>query len=299
MRIVARFWNLGLLAVLVASCGPAPTVTGGASPSSSATPSPAATASPTPQLACSASNRCLALVQLRGSNSLVVRDISDIAHPKTVGTFAAPSPPQFINANELSYVDYVHKTILRVPLSGSPKTIVVNPANLAAYLDWSPDGSTLVYTTSNADTSVLNLNRWRAGQDIVLASMPPVPAVGCSSVASCPTDTWDVRLLYSRDGKFISFVNSIVKPTFRLWTSDGKVLKSADAGSESMSVWSGGSLYFRDAQGVEVWRDGVVTPFLPGVAWIRPKASPGGGQIVYQVRDAQRWSHTPAISGYE
>jgi uncharacterized protein YqjF (DUF2071 family) len=60
-------------------------------------------------------------------------------------------------------------------------------------------------------------------------------------------------------------------------------------------VWSGGSLYFRDDKGVEVWRDGVVSPFLPGVAWVRPKASPGGGKIVYEVRDAQRWSHTYVV----
>ncbi len=58
-----------------------------------------------------------------------------------------------------------------------------------------------------------------------------------------------------------------------------------------MSVWSGSSLYFRDSSGVEVWRDGVVSTFLPGVAWITPKASPGGGQIVYEARDTQGSAH--------
>jgi len=53
-----------------------------------------------------------------------------------------------------------------------------------------------------------------------------------------------------------------------------------------MSVWSGEVLYYRDAAGVEAWRDGVQTLVLPGVAWIRPKASPTGGAIVYEARDS-------------
>jgi hypothetical protein len=58
-----------------------------------------------------------------------------------------------------------------------------------------------------------------------------------------------------------------------------------------MSVWSGASLYFRDLKGVEVWRDGVVSPFLPGVAWIKPRASSAAGQIVYTARDSNGWGH--------
>ena len=51
-----------------------------------------------------------------------------------------------------------------------------------------------------------------------------------------------------------------------------------------MSVWSGSRLYFRDATGVEVWRDGVISTFLRGVEWIRPKASPDGRYIIYEAR---------------
>ena len=250
---------------------------------------------PTASTASAPPFRNLALVTLSGSNLLVVRDITDITQAKTVSTFAQLSQPEFVNGNELSYIDYEHNSIVRVPLGGSPKTVVASSTQFAGYVDWMPDGITLIYLTSNGDNSVMTLHEMRAGQDRTLASMPAVPGVGCESVAGCPTDTWDSRLLFSRDGNFISFVNSIVKPTFRLWTSDGKLLKSADLGSESMSVWSGGSLYFRDAMGVEVWRNGVVSPFLPGVAWVRPKASPVAGQIVYEVRDPERWSHTYVV----
>src|SRR6185312_5330187 len=254
---------LALLAGLIAACGPPPTVTGGASPSGVPTPS-AAAASPTVSPA--PAGRLLALVTLKGSDQLVVRDITDITHPTTVAKLPSLTAPQFINASEISYIDYEHGTIVRMPLSGSPKTVVAQSGQLAGYVAWSPDGATVIYTTYNADSTVMQLHQVRAGQDRVLASMPAVPGVGCESVASCPTDVWDSRLLYSRDGGFISFVNSIVKPTFRLWSSDGAILKSTDSGLESMSVWSGSTLYFRDAHGVEAWHNGVISPFLPGVA---------------------------------
>ncbi|HTE85504.1 MAG TPA: hypothetical protein VK821_12300, partial [Dehalococcoidia bacterium] len=62
------------------------------------------------------SNRNLALVTLRGSNSIIVRDITDIAHPTTVGALGPiPAPVgygpslegalgQFASATGLSYV---------------------------------------------------------------------------------------------------------------------------------------------------------------------------------------------------
>jgi len=226
---------------------------------------------------------------------LVVRDITDINHPNTVSAFAAVSQPQFVNASEISYIDYAGNSFIRVPLGGSPKTVVATSDQFTGYVDWSPDGSTAIYVVSNADGSAMALHQVSGGQDRVLSAIPPVPGVGCITVASCAIDLWDVRLLYSPDGAYISFVNSIVKPAFRLWSSDGKLLKSSDLKSESMSVWSGRSFYFRDANGVQVWRDGVVSPFLQGVQWVRPQASPAGGQIVYQVRDAQHWSHTYVV----
>jgi hypothetical protein len=59
-----------------------------------------------------------------------------------------------------------------------------------------------------------------------------------------------------------------------------------DNSNATMSVWSGNALYWRDDKGVEMWRDGSQSLVLPGVSWIRPHASPAGGQIVYETRDA-------------
>jgi hypothetical protein len=87
-------------------------------------------------------------------------------------------------------------------------------------------------------------------------------------------------------------------PALRVWTSDGDLVISKDTSSvndylanPSMSVWSGSALYWRDAKGVEVWRDGSESLLLPGVAWINPHGSPGGGQIVFQTRDVLGTAH--------
>src|SRR6185312_10793250 len=142
-----RFGLVALLAGLIAACGPPPTVTGGASPSGVPTPS-AAAASPTVSPA--PAGRLLALVTLKGSDQLVVRDITDITHPTTVAKLPFLTAPQFINASEISYIDYEHGTIVRMPLSGSPKTVVAQSGQLAGYVAWSPDGTTVIYTTYNA-----------------------------------------------------------------------------------------------------------------------------------------------------
>src|SRR5437667_12241134 len=77
---------LAVTAVLASACGSAPVV--GNAPSASPS-SPATTATPTATLPTATptptSTTRLALVTLRGSNQLVVRDITDINQPKTVG----------------------------------------------------------------------------------------------------------------------------------------------------------------------------------------------------------------------
>jgi hypothetical protein len=239
------------------------------------------------------------LVTLRGSNRVVVRDLTDISHPTTVSTASeALSIPQFVTANELSGIDYsVQKNgLIRMSFGGSTTTVVPDSGRLTGYYDWSPDGSTLVYLTSSATTvnSVMALHQLTATGDRVLdGSIPALPAVGCES-QFCPlAEGWDARLAYSTDGATISFVASIANvKIFRLWASDGKLLVSGSAPARTMSVWSGNSLYFLDANGIETWREGLTAPFLSGMAWIRPNASPAGGQIVYETRDAKHVAAT-------
>src|SRR5437667_214430 len=130
---------------------------------------------------------------------------------------------------------------------------------------WSPDGRSVVYTTETA--TGMDVHQLTAGVDRVLGSAPSGGAGGCETIAGCAiANSLDFRLAYSQGGTYVSLVVSGFGPsTFRLWSSDGKLLRSNDSQGTTMSVWSNGSLYFRDSGGVEVWRDGVVSTFLPGV----------------------------------
>jgi hypothetical protein len=294
MRTAVWIRALALTTVMASACGTTPTVGSAPSPTVSSVPA-SPSASPTAVNPCPPpSSRCLALVTLRGSNSYVVRDITDINHPTTVSSLAAITQPVFVNANEISFED--ENGLERSPLGGSP-TVVVNPGG--GLFTWSPDGTTAIYVTLETATTAAVHQLTSAG-DRVLGSMS-IAAInsvgGCETIAGCAIEnTLDLRLSYSPDGGVISLViNTFGGSFFRLWSADGKVLKSSDSQGLTMAVWSGNSLYFRDSNGVEVWRDGAVSSFLPGVAWIKPQASPAGGQIIYAARDNEGWAHTYVV----
>ncbi|HEX3508004.1 MAG TPA: hypothetical protein VHW94_06400, partial [Candidatus Dormibacteraeota bacterium] len=223
-----------------------------------------------------------------------MRDITDITHPKTISNLGSGiSVPAFVSGSEISYAGGIG--LVRAPLSGSPqKSWATNPAFISYAFAWSPDGTSVAYlTTGNAGMALHLLKDCK--DRVVGGSMPGMPVVGCESqfCSVGVADSWDFRLSYSPDGAYISLVTTIANVSvFRLWSSAGKLIVSSNSHSPFMSAWSGDGLYFRDAKGVEVRRAGVISPVLPGVAWITPKASPTGGQIVYSVSDAQGWHHT-------
>lgn len=227
------------------------------------------------------SNANLEIVQFKGSDAYLVRDITDILHPLTLATFTAQHvSPQFVSAGEVSFVDAAGLELMQV--AGSSKKLVSRCTSLFA---WSPDGTTLAFVSANEELHLVT-----SGQNRVAARMPTWPGgFGCESQGCA--DDWEFRLRYSPNGAFISLVQS-PPGEFRIWTSGGEVLAGSDYTStgpdllRTMSVWSGSTLYFRDRKGVEMWRSGTESLLLAGVRWIRPHASPGGGQIVYETRDA-------------
>jgi len=301
--------------LLLAACGSANTPTGAAgspsatnsAPSSSAVASPSS--NPTPAAFCWAMHRCLALVTLRGSNQIVVRDVTDISHPKTLGNLGAypamvgigaPSA-RFASSSQVSFVggksdDYygLPTQLFRAPITGSPRTVVVSKNKAVVAFAWSPAGGTLAYLSPTGFTG-MELHELHAGIDRVVAQLPAIAVGGCE-VEPCPGpfqnvgDHWDFRLMFAPDGQHLSVVQNGINSYFRIWNSDGQLISSADFG-RTMSVWSRDRLYFLDSKGVEVWRDGTISTSLPGVAWIRPKASPDGSRIAYEARDAQGSAH--------
>ena len=281
---------LAVTALMASACGGS-TPTAGSTPSPSASPSTAVSPSASPTVAnpCPPpSNRCLALVTLRGSSSYVVRDLTDISHPKTISNLGAIPAPVFLSATELSYAD--SSGLVRAPLAGSPKTVVVKPDQVMLFA-WSPDGNSAAYITNATDRSELHLVT--AGRDRIASSMAPFNG-GCETQACA--DGSDFRLAYSQDGHFISLVQPWGGPNFQLWNSDGQLLKSNDPGTGyRMSTWSANGLYAVGPAGVAVWRNAAVSSFLPGVSWIRPKGSSAGGQIVYEVRDKSGLAHVYVV----
>jgi hypothetical protein len=305
---------LALIALLAAGCGPAAAPAArvsSPSPTAAAVATPTAGATSNPTSApgsCDASHRCLALVTLRGSNQVVVRDITDISHPRTIGTigplasFLGVGPSlegargQFVNSTDVAYLtgnsddSYgLPTSLVRAPFSGSPQTTLVAGTQAVVLFTSSADGQTMVYLRAGEFPAV-ELHERRAGADRVLATLPTFIGVGGCEVAPCPgpfqnpADNWDFRLDFSPDGQYISVVGNAVGSHLRVWTADGRLVTARDD-LETMSVWSGARLYFRDSKGVEVWHDGAISTFLSGIAWIRPKASPDGRHILYEARD--------------
>jgi hypothetical protein len=288
MRTASVLRVLAVTALLTAACGFGTTPTGSVtSPSPLATAAPSAQPSPSPAPAaiCSASARCLALVTLRGSDAVVVRDITDINHPTTVSRVGLAA---FVSATELSSVDST--TLYRMPLSGSPKTVVAKATKGIGLFAWTVDGRTAGYMTADG------LHVVSGGRDQVFGQPLPVPAGGYGCESQVCADSWDGRLLFSPDGAYISLVVVSGPVTgFKLWSSDGRLMSLPKAQGGTMSVWSGRSLYFRDAGGVQAWTDGVTSAFLPGVQWVRPNSSPAGGAIVYETRDASGVAHVHLV----
>jgi WD40 repeat protein len=286
--------------LLMAACGSGTHPTGaatspGASPTASSSVQPSASPSAAPAVVCSAANRCLALVTLRGSNDIVVRDVTDISQARTVGNLGQISIPQFVSASEVSYAD--GSDLVRQVFTGSTKSRVATNTDLVNYaIAWSPDGNSVVYKTQ-ASGSTGAMHKITGGQDSTIATgLPPTPAVGCETQFCSLLDSWDFRLAFSPDGTMVALVESVLQVNvFRVWSSDGKVLDKSDSKGRSMSAWSGNTLYFHDATGVAAWHSGMVSPFMPGVSWIRPRASPAGGRIVYETVDAQGWAHVSVV----
>jgi hypothetical protein len=280
MKSAHWFRLLIVAAVLASACGSANTPATGSA--SSPSPTSLATTTPTPK-----STVSLALVTLRGSDAYLVRDITDIGHPKTVSNLGKIPAPQFVSGTELSYA--LDSSLYRVPLTGSPKTLVTSKGGAGV---WSPDGSAVIYSTT-VSPETTTVHQFKGGRDQVLGSVPGGGGGGCESVAGCAiANSLDFRLLYSPDGTQISLVTTgFSGSSFRVWSSAGKLLKSSDAQGPTMSAWSGSSLFYRDNTGVQVWRDGVISQFLPGVTWIKAQGSPAGGQVVYTARDSTGWGH--------
>ena len=208
--------------------------------------------------------------------------MTDILHPVTVGAFVSTvtnveiAYPRFIGATSVSYID---GPLVRLELATPDREVISNCAQL---FGWSPDGTTAAFVSNPLWSTTADLHLVTAGQNRVIDSIPSGP------IASDPNfNQFDAQLLYAPNGAYLSLLQVPEITEFRIWRSDGTRIASIDTSQHpTMSVWSGDTLHWRDDKGVERWRGGVQSLWLGGVKWIRPKASPRGGQIVYETRDS-------------
>jgi hypothetical protein len=296
---------IAMLCLLITGCGSLPAQSGTASSSRASTPhaaSGAREASPCPaaQLPSSfptspASSRNLVIAKLSGSNQTIIRDVTDINHASTVATVNEPDwvsvgavgSPSFVSSSTISYSSFQPLGLVRMPLAGAGTSLLAIecPTQDIWTFKWSPDGQSLTYILADGDPN--SLFRWHlvsGGVDREIGTAPRECICG-----EIPEDN-RASLSFSPDGQFVSLVESVRMGTdLQVRRLDGSLVGSEIRGDGSaspvtMGVWSGTSLFFRDKQGVERWTDGDIKPFLPGVAWLHPWASPTGGQIVYAVR---------------
>ena len=239
-----------------------------------------------------ASTSNLAIIKLHGTPGFVIADVADPLHPRRIQTYAegsrpfeAGTIPQFANADEIAY--FFGGAYIRESMLGYAPTVVARPCTNPYTFDISSDGTVMAYVTSDSKYSYLHLVR--NFEDRIVSAMPPEPQ---AHEPACVARLCGV--LFSPNGDFIASVEWPGRP-LRIWTAEGKALKVADASQAQQPAWSGGSLFWRDARGVERWQNGTQSLFLSGVNWTHPSASPAGKQIVYGVQDSAGVAHVQVV----
>src|SRR5260370_11966835 len=215
------------------------------------------------------SNRNLAIVWFKGPQGqyprFAVRDITDILHRSSGRTFENGWRLHVVNASELFRTD---GRIIRMSLSGSSQTVVASCADWAA---WNPDGTSAAYINAAyfySTSQQAELHLVSGGRNRIADTMPRWATSGCES-RMCG-ERYGGGFTYSPNGAYISLVRDLAGQVFRIWDSDGKLLKSIETTAQSetpkMPVWSGNTFYCRDDKGVEICRNVLHSFLLSGLA---------------------------------
>ena len=239
----------------------------------------------------------LVLAKLAGSNSMVVRDVSNLDNPTTLCTFAsAPYRPRFVSPTRIVYSagDSLEVADLSTQRTSTWGFAGPSPSSLE---DFAAAGNgSIMYLVGHAN----NLE-WRLSDGAIDRLIQGLPAVyGRGGVI----DYDSTMLGYSADGRYMALVTTysfgpnaavgedapfeIRDAAGHLVFSDPAAGGSASAPSRgpTMATWAptGATLYYRDQQGVWSW-DPVAGNrlILPGVQWVSPHFDPSGNWIAYSI----------------
>jgi hypothetical protein len=234
-----------------------------------------------------------ALVVMKGSPSIVLADVTDATHPKTLCTLSGAWTPQLVTQRMVSWsatenpAQTGESMLLTLDMFSNTITVVAKWQGgmfLDGLLAWSPDESSIAYVTS--DANAVNLHLLSGGGDRSVATLGAVPGRGVNP------DQDDAFLGFSADGMYFALVQTFTSSGAQLQirrTKDGTLAYSQPAGT--MATWSttGSKLYFREPNlsTIHQWdpSTGVSTLFGLQQAWIRPSTDAGDDNVAYTVRD--------------
>lgn len=322
---MSRLSALALAILVLAGCGqgtqggasPPISPAGPASSSRQESPPPVALLKPCGALpqAGPASTQALVLGRLSGSMSWVVRDVTDIAHPVTVGSLGDKwpwaNPPasvydttgglsleaKLVNPSGVVWADRGGSLFALAPnASGQRALLSVSSGNAVLAFAWSPIGDDWTYLVNTPEA--LEWHLVSGGTDRLLSATARIPATDGT------TRMTPIMVAFSGDGRFLAMTDYIIggpsgsgdTAKFQIRKSDGSLIATGATivpASSAVSdlLWVGPSLYFRDDNGIEVWTQGGACSAFPGTQWIRPKLSPDGKQIVFYAQQANGLDH--------
>ena len=234
----------------------------------------------------------LALVTLRSTTGIIVRDISDLSNPISRcvvhGTGA-----NFVRFMDWSHVSYIvtnangDGALYLTDLLTRESSVVrawTDEASMYWVYAWSPDSKTLSYVSSSTTGATWHV--LSATGDVTLSRFGPIPGRGINP------DSDDAMTGFSADGQYVALEHTFSAPdtttapfqVVRL--SDHKVVYSRKDGTMAAWAGAGARLFFRTLGGVESWdpKSGVQI-VVPGLAWIHPWPSADGLRILYTAAD--------------
>ena len=240
-----------------------------------------------------------ALLGMKGSNAIVLADVGDAVHPKTICTLAGTWSPQLVTDRMISWSATEssgqggQSMLLTLDMFSGTLTKVASWQG-GLFMDglhaWSPDESSLAYVTS--DAGAVNLHLLSGGGDRSVATLGAVPGRGINA------DEDTAWLGFSADGTYFALVQTFTSSGAQLQirkTTDGTLAYSQPTGT--MATWStsGSSLYFREPGGTTIrqWTPtgGVSTLIGLAQSWLRPTTDAGDDNVAYTVRDSSGNPH--------
>ncbi len=287
-----------------------PTPHAGVTPTTAPSPSASPTAGGTAGTAATCTGAIpsgdnLVLGTLTGSTTVVLRDISNVASPRTICTFAGSLAPHFAAASVVGYTQSgsdlaAPGRIIRLDLAAGTAADLVTWASGgfgSGIFDWSPDGRSLTYILGSPTATAWHLVA--GGHDQVLASLPPTPGRGVSQQDD------DFMVAFSPDGLYLAMVQTFATggtgdsaPVQVRRVSDGALVYSSPSGT--MGVWASvpSRLFFRSAAGeLSRWDPSTgVSVMQSSLRWTRPHASPDGRWVAYTSIDSAGHPHVALYS---